>query len=294
MRIEVTVGPPVLTINQGNTFVVSDLSGQIAADSEQGVFSNDTRFVSYYSVSANGEPWQRLSSSVVSYYAERIYLTNPIIETEDGLIEPGTVSLTICRDVGEGIRENFSLTNYGLKRARFNLEVAIRNDFADIFEVRAHKFVRRGRVESSWDATAKKLTASYTNRDFKRVFVYQLTECSAVSHMANGRIVFELDLEPGATATVHAHMDLLSSEEKKDVPGPLTGQDTERDTEMDRLHTLWKQTTTTLTSSNEDFYRLFERSVEDMGVLDSMAAIRKFGCPQPEFPGMSRFLVEIA
>jgi len=34
--------------------MVTDLDGQIAADSELGVFADDTRFVSYYSISADG------------------------------------------------------------------------------------------------------------------------------------------------------------------------------------------------------------------------------------------------
>lgn len=59
MSVQISVGPPVLTINQGSTFMVTDLNGEIAAESEQGVFAGDTRFVSYYAVFANDEPWSR-------------------------------------------------------------------------------------------------------------------------------------------------------------------------------------------------------------------------------------------
>ena len=84
MPVEINVGPPVLTINHGNTFMVTDLNGEIAADSEHGVFAEDTRFVSAYALSANGEPWTRLTSRTTAYYAARIYLTNPPFATEDG------------------------------------------------------------------------------------------------------------------------------------------------------------------------------------------------------------------
>jgi hypothetical protein len=60
MSVEISVGPPVLTINQGSTFMVTELSGEIAANGEQGLFASDTRFVSYYAISANGEPWTRV------------------------------------------------------------------------------------------------------------------------------------------------------------------------------------------------------------------------------------------
>ncbi len=37
MPIEISVGPPLLTINTSATFMVTDLGGEIAADSEQGL-----------------------------------------------------------------------------------------------------------------------------------------------------------------------------------------------------------------------------------------------------------------
>jgi glycogen debranching enzyme len=64
MPAEISVGSPVLTINQGSTFMVTDLNGEIDADSEAGVFANDTRFVSYDAILANGQPWRRLTSAV--------------------------------------------------------------------------------------------------------------------------------------------------------------------------------------------------------------------------------------
>ncbi len=40
MAMEVTVGPPVLTINNGDTFLVSELDGSITPNSGQGRRSN--------------------------------------------------------------------------------------------------------------------------------------------------------------------------------------------------------------------------------------------------------------
>src|SRR5215471_3385572 len=93
MPVEIAVGPPVLSINNGATFMVTDQDGGIEADTEQGVFADDTRFVSYYAIFANGMPWQRLTSAVTAYYAARFYLTNPRLATEDGNVPAGTLSL---------------------------------------------------------------------------------------------------------------------------------------------------------------------------------------------------------
>jgi len=148
MSVEISVGPPVLTINQGSTFMVTELSGEIAANGEQGLFASDTRFVSYYAISANGEPWIRVTSSTPIYYGARIHLTNADLITEDIPVAAGTISLTISRGVAEGVHEDLDLVNYNRNPIRFNLEIAMRSDFADLFEVKSHRFIRRGRIET--------------------------------------------------------------------------------------------------------------------------------------------------
>ncbi|MER8395706.1 hypothetical protein NKH10_28260 [Mesorhizobium sp. M1340] len=40
---------------------------------------------------------------------------------------------------------------------RFNLEVAMRSDFADLFEVKADAIVRRGRITTEWLSRAASL-----------------------------------------------------------------------------------------------------------------------------------------
>jgi hypothetical protein len=151
MSIELSVGPPTLTINHGSTFMVTDLRGEIAADSEHGLFSDDTRFLSYYALFANGQPWVLLSSAATTHYSARVYLTNNRFKTEDSAVEAGTLALVVERVIGEGLDEGLAVTNYGLGPVRFNLELALRSDFADMFEVKAHDFVRRGRIVTEWD-----------------------------------------------------------------------------------------------------------------------------------------------
>lgn len=198
MSVEISVGPPVLTINNGNTFMVTELSGEIAANGEQGLFASDTRFVSYYAISANGETWTRVTSSTPIYYGARIHLTNGDLVTEDIPVAAGTISLTISRSVGEGVHEDLDLVNYNRNPIRFNLEIAMRSDFADLFEVKSHRFVRRGRIETQWDPHARELRTSYSNLDFNRAFVYRISSDSRPDY-ANGRITFPIELQPGAS-----------------------------------------------------------------------------------------------
>src|SRR6516164_7601426 len=174
MPASINVAPPVVTINQGSTFMVTAPDGQILADTDQGVFADDTRFVSYYAVSANGETWQLLTSSPVSYYAARFHLTNPQFETEDGPVSAGALALSLVRNVADGIHEDIDVTNHSPSPVHFNLEIAIRCDFADLFEVKSGRLVRRGRITTEWNEVRGQVETLYTNRDFTRRFIFRL------------------------------------------------------------------------------------------------------------------------
>ena len=265
MPVEITVGPPLLSINQGATFMVTDLGGEIQADTEQGVFADDTRFVSYYAISANGVPWQRLNSAATAYFAARVYLTNAVVATEDGDVPAGTLSLIISRTVGDGIHEDLDIVNHGLLPVRFNLEVALRSDFADLFEVKLGRLVRRGRIVTWWHERRSELETSYANRDFRRSLVYRLLNNTSPPGYANGRVTFEVELGPGATWHTCCHY-LFVRDEAVRAPRPACYHDRAA-TDQDRLNRQWLDGATKVTSANEDVYRLYRQSVEDMGAL---------------------------
>src|SRR4029077_10737494 len=199
MAIEVTVGPPLVTINQGNTFVVCEPRGCIAADAEQGTYSQHTRYVSNYDIFADGERWILQNSGAVTYYAFRAYLTNARILTEYGEIEPATLSLVFNRTVSDSIHEDFDLHNYGVKRARFNLEVSVRTDFADIFEVKTKRVIRKGNVTTHWSEERSALTNTYEHDTFKRSLLFRLAASGSPASYSNGRVRFFVDLDPGGS-----------------------------------------------------------------------------------------------
>jgi glycogen debranching enzyme len=264
MPVSISVGPPALTINQGSTFMVTAPDGQILADSDHGVFANDTRFVSYYAVFANGEPWVLLTSAAVSYYAARFHLTNPAFETEDSPVAGGTLALSISRNVAYGIHEDIDLTNHSRASVRFNFEIAVRSDFADLFEVKTRRFVRRGRITTAWNESGGELETSYTNRDFSRRFIYRLRNSTSPPAYANGRISFDVALGPGERWHSCCYYILAQDMHLRE---PLRGCAHDEVTASDVLQRRWQEQATALTSANEDLYRLYRQSVEDIGAL---------------------------
>ena len=149
MAFKVQVGPSQIAIHQGQTVLVTAPDGQVSWPSVRGLYFRDTRVISAWAIYANGEEWDLLNGGAVAYHAARIFLTNRAIATEDGPIAAHTLGLALGRHVDGGVHEDIDVTNNSLK-VRFNLEIAIRADFADIFEVKSDHIVRRGRIATSW------------------------------------------------------------------------------------------------------------------------------------------------
>lgn len=265
MPVEISIGPSVITINESNTFMVTDLNGEISPESEQGVFDRDTRYISKLRFSANGQPWTRLSSSAVTYYAARFAFTNPPLLVEDGDIPPGIVGLTVSRAIHDGLHQDIDVTNYSMQHVKINLEMEIRSDFADLFEVKDHKFVHRGHIDLRRDEKHKDTIMTYTNRDFQRTMILHGLQEDSPGSVVNGMITFEIDLAPGASWSACHQFSFHSEKEIKRPDYMCYFKDGE--TEIERLQEEWKERTTQLTSSNEHLFRAFRQSVEDMGAL---------------------------
>src|SRR5215472_8504197 len=74
MAFKVHVGPPQITVHQGQTVLVSELDGRIDWPSDKGLYFRDTRMISSWAIYANGEQWELLTGGPISYYAARIFL----------------------------------------------------------------------------------------------------------------------------------------------------------------------------------------------------------------------------
>jgi glycogen debranching enzyme len=272
MPVQLSVGPPVLTINQDRTFMVTDLNGEITEESEQGIFADDTRYVSHYRVFANNVPWSRLTSSAVEYNASRIYLTNQHFVTESGDVPAGTLALTLNRAaIRYGIVERLDVSNYSLAPVTFSLELEIRSDFADLFEVKAHALVHRINMTSTVDPISGQGNLTYVNGDFKRTVEFVTLKSDSPLRMVNGRWTFQIQLQPGASWRSGHLINLIGSPESEKVVDArrqalAEGKPyTERDVEIRQNE--WRGHATSLTSTNADVERSYRQSVEDMGGL---------------------------
>jgi glycogen debranching enzyme len=265
MPLKIQVGPPQIAIHQGQTVLITEENGEIDWPSDKGLYFLDTRVVSSWSVFANGEPWEVLNGGAVSYYAARIFLTNRSFLTEDGAVPLRTLGLTIGRSLGGGLHEDLDLVNFGAKPVRFQLEIALRCDFADIFEVKANHIVRRGRITTEWSAGHQRLRTLYSNRDFTRAVSIHPVRASSPAVYANGRLSFEVALEPG----VPWHCCLLYGlqDGERHVSAPTHGVGESAGSHHGETLQAWLDTVVKIRTGNEEYYRLFRQALEDMAAL---------------------------
>src|ERR1700723_2265666 len=197
MPFKVQVGPPQIAIHHDQTILLSEENGQMAFPSDKGLYFRDTRLISAWEIYTNGTPWMLLNGGAIAYYAARIFLTNHAFATESGIVPERILGLTISRWIAGGVHEDIEITNNSMRRVSFQLEIAVRSDFAALFEVKSDRIVRRGRIATEWAQSRQPLRTTYRNGDFHRAIALSTARSSTKAAFANGRLSFEVDLQPG-------------------------------------------------------------------------------------------------
>jgi len=90
-----------ITINSDTTFIMSDDLGNILDGTELGLYHEDSRFLSTYELTLDGQLPLLLAARPTAPYAAAHFLTNPILPA----VPRGQLSLIRRRQVGDGMRE---------------------------------------------------------------------------------------------------------------------------------------------------------------------------------------------
>jgi glycogen debranching enzyme len=126
--------PDQTHILNGNTFVVSDGAGDIEASPTDptGLFAWDTRFLSHWVLTIDGQRLSPLSVDDLQYFETRFFLV------------PGTgtvyvdAKLAVMRQraVTEGFWESLRIVNHDAEPVELRVRIEAGSDFADLFDVK--------------------------------------------------------------------------------------------------------------------------------------------------------------
>jgi hypothetical protein len=112
-----------LRILEGATFCICDELGDLHGNVE-GLFAQDTRFLSSLKLTINGHRPLLLSSDKIEYFSAAFFMRNPLA---DGLA-PDALSIRRERFVGDGMQDSFVVQNQSMERVEFDLELDVGAD----------------------------------------------------------------------------------------------------------------------------------------------------------------------
>ncbi|MFR9775728.1 glycogen debranching N-terminal domain-containing protein [Micromonospora sp. MS34] len=123
-----------LSILDGNTFLVSNDTGDMdpSPTYPTGLFSYDTRFLSTWRLTLDGQRLSPLSVDDLRYFENRYFL----VPGEPTHYVDAKVSVIRHRTIGNSFREELSVLNHDEVAAQLVVRVEMGSDFADIFEIK--------------------------------------------------------------------------------------------------------------------------------------------------------------
>ncbi|MFI7585474.1 glycogen debranching N-terminal domain-containing protein [Spongisporangium articulatum] len=121
-----------VTLVEGSTFCISEVDGDVVPGRPQGLFVRDTRVVSRWELTVQGERTTSLGvQSAAPFTATCLNRVHP----QTGL---GDSSLLVVRRryVGDGMREDLTIRNTNGHPVELDVLLRVQADFADLFEVK--------------------------------------------------------------------------------------------------------------------------------------------------------------
>jgi glycogen debranching enzyme len=254
---------PRRTLKHGDTFVLVDSHGDLGIAGSDGLFHDDTRYLSLLALTLNGEPPLLLGSNLYDDNAMlTVDLTNPDIYRDGRLALPkDTIHIVRTIFLWRGTAyQRLAVRNYGDHPVEFRLALVFDADFADLFEVRGTPRRRRGAMTRSVPDPARVLLA-YQGLD-ARPRRATLTFDPVPSELTARSAAYRIVLAPGADKRIFQYTN-CGGDAAAPPPQPfLRGlRAARRDLRRAAQHA------TTVETGNDIFNEVLCRSMSDLCML---------------------------
>jgi glycogen debranching enzyme len=253
----------LVQILDGNTFVVSDARGDIEASATDptGLFSFDTRFLSRWVLTVDGQRLTALSTDDLQYYETRFFLVPAT----------GTVyvdaKLTVIRQraVQDGFREQLTMLNHDGKPVELTVRVDAGCDFADLFEVK-DALAKKGTCTT--EVRDGRLALTYERETFRRVTTVSTTEPAQVDEDG---LTFAVRIGPHDSWTTELRVQpaMLEPDGRDLRPRSSTGQSRNLADDLQN----WLTRTPRLACDWDSLVSTYRRSLVDLAALRFSPAI---------------------
>ena len=251
------VGAGTVTLVEGTSFCISSANGDIHPEFPHGVFFQDTRILSRWSITIDGQSLEPLAAQTKEPYRA---LFAGRATRRDGYAD-SPVIVERLREVGAGIQEQVTVRNHGIEPFQCVLAVRAEADFADLFEV------KEARVQGRWAETrhvdGDSLNISATWQDIHKGIHIQAPGADVTSDA----LTYSLTIPPhGQWSTV---LTAVPSDNGSAGPPPPSFIRSDGDglSPRDRRRQEWVAKIPKLHMGNQSIERTLRRSYDDLGAL---------------------------
>ncbi len=242
-------------------FVILNPLGDIiptALSPQEGLFRDDTRFLSRLELRVNGQVPHLLSSTVkednLLFTAD---LTNPRMETDDTPVHRDVIHIFRSIFVWDNtLHERIRMINFDLRPVEFTLELLFDADFHDVFEIRGVRRKDRGEMLPP-ETGGNRVVYTYNGKDGITRFTY-LNFNPAPDILEPRRALFHITLKPQASKELV--LGVTADYRKRKARLQVSQAYTKAARRVTELH----KRSVEIHTSNEHFNELLRRSKADI------------------------------
>lgn len=194
--LEIQVPRNDVILYGGDSVLACRLDGQLDEDGFYGYFFRDTRVLSTYRLGVAGHPWQLLGRAQLRHDEAQWHYENPLLRSPAGEVEGGSLQLTLRRRLSTALHDDLRLLSFLRQPMPIRLTLHLDSDFADIFQVHDQTISPRLGVQHL--PSDRRLELRYEHQGFRRGLRLTFDARGPAPVFVGGRVVFELELGPGA------------------------------------------------------------------------------------------------
>ncbi|MCG5440743.1 amylo-alpha-1,6-glucosidase [Micromonospora foliorum] len=244
----------------GNTFMVSDASGDVESSPSTpvGLFAADTRFLSRWRLTVNGECMTALSVDDSQYF-EVTFFVVPGAAVD--YVE-ADVSAIRRRRIGPDLTESLTIFNYGERDMTLDVRLEVAADFADIFEIKFDIGDKTGAYYTH--VGADELRLGYRRGTYRREVVVSASE---PAEFDQGGLRFSVRLRPGQQWSTRLQAAMLALRpdgvDLREALRALRPDDSTLPTSVQA----WVAAAPTLDTDSVALQQVYHRSLVDLAAL---------------------------
>jgi glycogen debranching enzyme len=257
---------PQVNCLEGNTFMVSDLIGDVGPDSDQvfGLFYRDMRHLSRWQLGIDGSRLETLSNGASGYPSATFFLAGP-----GSVYDNPTLSVirerTLGKGSGEDLHEKLTVINSGREEIVIELSMTFDADFADLFEVKNKQLIKKGTI--SRRVHGQEVELIYRREDFERRTIIHADN----ARLSQGSADFLLRLKPGGTwsGTLRVSFESVAPREQTGATTELPAIKIRRPKGVNHRNQInaWLDAAPIMRASWDTLLHTYECSLHDLAAL---------------------------